>query len=351
MNVPKFAVSIVLVVLALTMTGVASLLALPVTEQEIKPRKVFAFYYPWYGNPEVAGGSGKRRHWKGIDAAAQDISNSTNYPTLGAYDSHDENLIAQHMTWARQVGVDGFIVSWWGKGKFTDRALGKLLEASKSAGLELAIYYERIRGEKNARSAARQILEVLHRHGDHPAWMRHNGKPVIFVYGRTLNEIGLDAWGEVVHRVNATYPGGAILIGDRQTPRAAKIFGGIHRYAIAGRLKGKGIDELRAWVNATYPKWVGTARRKGRISTVTVMPGYDDTKVRSPGIRLKRFGGKAYRAQWRAAIAAKPDWVLITSWNEWHEGSEIEPSVEYGDAYLEMTAEYAARFKGTSAKK
>jgi len=36
------------------------------------------------------------------------------------------------------------------------------------------------------------------------------------------------------------------------------------------------------------------------------------------------------------AIKADPDWVLITSWNEWHEGSEIEPSWEDGDAYLKL---------------
>ena len=43
----------------------------------------------------------------------------------------------------------------------------------------------------------------------------------------------------------------------------------------------------------------------------------------------ERWGGETYRVLWREAIAAAPDYVLITSWNEWHEGSELEPSVEY----------------------
>jgi len=47
------------------------------------------------------------------------------------------------------------------------------------------------------------------------------------------------------------------------------------------------------------------------------------------------------------AIKAKPDWVLITSWNEWHEGSEIEPSLEYGDKYLSLTQEYGRAFAGS----
>ena len=47
---------------------------------------------------------------------------------------------------------------------------------------------------------------------------------------------------------------------------------------------------------------------------------------------------------WRAAIAAVPDWVLLTSWNEWHEGSEIEPSVEYGSRILDETAAFSREF-------
>jgi hypothetical protein len=52
-----------------------------------------------------------------------------------------------------------------------------------------------------------------------------------------------------------------------------------------------------------------------------------------------------YRTLWRKAIQADPDWVVITSWNEWYEGSEIEPSVEYGKKYLRLTEEFARQFK------
>jgi len=77
---------------------------------------------------------------------------------------------------------------------------------------------------------------------------------------------------------------------------------------------------------------------------VTVIPGYDDTKIRHPGLKADRLDGEVYRVLWEEAIKAKPDWVLITSWNEWHEGSEIEPSLEYGDQYLQLTKDYASRF-------
>jgi hypothetical protein len=104
-------------------------------------------------------------------------------------------------------------------------------------------------------------------------------------------------------------------------------------------------DEVRKWAPGTYRAWVELADGAGRISALTVIPGYDDTKIRKPGLAVKRFDGELYRAQWDAAIEADPHWVLITSFNEWHEGSEIEPSFEDKELYLDLTAHYTKIFK------
>lgn len=83
MSFPKLAVSVVLVVFAVTMTGVATFLGIPQREREIVAPKVYAFYYPWYGNPQAMGGSGKLAHWAAINVEKQRIADSTNYPALG----------------------------------------------------------------------------------------------------------------------------------------------------------------------------------------------------------------------------------------------------------------------------
>ena len=44
-------------------------------------------------------------------------------------------------------------------------------------------------------------------------------------------------------------------------------------------------------------------------------------------------------------MASNPDWLLITSFNEWVEGTYIEPGILYGDHYLQMTRELIAAFK------
>ena len=314
-------------------------------EQDAVSRMVLTFYYPWYGVPDGPGGAGRTVHWGRIDAANKDIAASTDYPTLGAYDSHDAKLIDQHCLWAKRAGIDAFIVSWWGHNSFSDRAMDKILDGCKRHGLTACIYYETVPRPRTAESAAEDIVKVLEKYGSHPSHLKVHGKPVVFVYGRALQELGLTAWLEAIKIINAEYKGGVTPIGDQFSYGAARIFDGIHTYNTAGLLRGMEPGAARKWAAETYPAWVKMGDEAGKISALTVIPGYDDTKIRKPGLAVKRYDGELYRAQWEEAIKADPHWVLITSFNEWHEGSEIEPSLEYKEQYIDLTAEYTKRFK------
>lgn len=310
-------------------------------------RRVMAFYYPWYGVPDGPGGAGRTVHWGRIDVANKDIAASTHYPSLGAYDSHDPKLIDQHCRWAKDAHIDTLIVSWWGHNSYSDRAMGTILDACEKHNLNACIYYETVPRPQTAQSAAKDIVGVLNKYGSHSAHLKIDGKPVVFVYGRTLQELGLLQWREAAKIVNSEYGPGAMLIGDQFSYGSAQVFDGLHTYNTAGSLRGMDPAEARKWASGTYQSWVQLADKAGKISTITAIPGYDDTKIRKPGLAVERYGGNLYRVQWEEAIKADPHWVLITSFNEWHEGSEIEPSHEDGDQYLKLTAEYAKRFKAS----
>ena len=316
------------------------------------PRKILAFYYPWYANPQGPGGRshGGWYHWENVDQPNKQIGSSTNYPILGPYDSHDPAIIARHCDWAKQAGIDGFCASYWHKGGYEDQAIPELLRACQQAKLELTVYYETVSAPQNAQSAADDLLYILNRYAAHPAWLKVNGQPVIFVYNRVIGEIGLVAWLDALSLLSGKYSPAPLVIADQMSRPAAMIFDGVHTYATAGQLNGRTPAEVGQWARQTYPNWVKNPDKLGRISTITVLPAYDDHKIRTPSTEISRFGGELYRSQWQEALAANPDWILITSWNEWHEGSEIEPSVEYGTHYLEMTAQFAKRFKALPPK-
>ena len=166
----------------------------------------------------------------------------------------------------------------------------------------------------------------------------------MFVYGRAVNQIGLNGWLET-KRLLGEREDAPLLIGDALGRLPALVFDGMHTYNTAAKIRDRVPGETKDWASRMYPHWVKTAEQNGRISTLTVIPGYDDTYIREPGLKVKRHGGQQYRAQWDEAVAANPDWVLLTSFNEWYEGSEIEPSLELGEKYLEMTAKHAGRFR------
>jgi glycoprotein endo-alpha-1,2-mannosidase len=310
-------------------------------------RRVLAFYYPWYGIPEGPGGAGRTVHWGKIDAANHDIAASTHYPALGAYDSHDPAVIDQHCRWAKAAHIDTFIVSWWGHGDYTDRAMPKILDGCKQHGLTACIYYETVPKPQTAEAAAQDIIKVLEEYGSHEAHLKVDGKPVVFIYGRAVGELGLTGWLEAVKLIKAGYKGGAVILGDQFSYGSARVFDGVHTYNTAGSLASLSLDGVETWTSGTYGSWVQLADQAGKISTITVIPGYDDTKIRKPGLAVDRFDGNLYRIQWQRAIAADPHWVLVTTFNEWHEGSEIEPSLQFGQKYLDLTTEFAERFKAT----
>jgi hypothetical protein len=190
------------------------------------------------------------------------------------------------------------------------------------------------------------LVYLVSKYGADNAFLKVRGQPVIFIYGRVMSQVPPSAWPEILRRAHAQ-AGDFLLVADGYSDRNAKLFDGLHTYNICGQVK-KAMqlvpDGIRTWAAAYYEEVVDRARHYGRISCVDVIPGYDDTKIRHPGLNVDRMDGQLYRILWEEAIRAKPDWILITSWNEWHEGSEIEPSYELGDKYLKITDLYATAF-------
>ncbi|MEM2939460.1 MAG: hypothetical protein QXU95_04210 [Candidatus Bathyarchaeia archaeon] len=315
----------------------------PTLNLEKIPRLILAFYYPWYGTPD--GPTGFWRHWdegghnpNTLRDGRKDLG-ATDYPVNGPYDSKDESIITWHFKLAEEAGLDGFIVSWWGFEKFEDEVFRLILKTSEevNTSIKLTVYYEIIRGVRD--EVIKDIEQILRDYGSREAFLKVQGYPVIFIYSRALQQLGYRDWDYVVRKVR--YDGfKVLLIADSFDERAAEIFDGIHTYNPVGILhRGESLKDT--YINARR-----VADKHGVIFLATTLPGYDDIHVRQPGLAYPRRNGSTYKETWEAVYESNADWVLICSWNEWHEGSEIEPSLEHRDLYLNITADNARRFKG-----
>jgi hypothetical protein len=116
-----------------------------------------------------------------------------------------------------------------------------------------------------------------------------------------------------------------------------KEFGGRDLYLVpqdSWQVKG---DNTCAWGGAFGLKNPGIAE---------LGPGYNDSAVygRTPLI-AKRDGGKLYEENWLAFLRRPCNFVMIETWSEFHEGTEICESKEYGRQYIELTRKYSDLYK------
>ena len=310
--------------LAIAILGVALLPGLghfPAVRADSE-RLVLAFYYAWYDQGT----------WK-----------SGQLPDLPLipYGSANGEAMVRQIDQAQGAGIDAFVLNWWGKGNQTEKNLRSLLDIAAQKGFRVAVDFDINSPFMSGMGSYADNLRHLHVvHAGHPAYLRYEGRPVVFFYN--VSRYPVETWRSLRDQVDPDHH--ALWIAEGTDTGYLSVFDGHHLYSIT-------------WPNQTppsqtLPKWGDRMRKYNRehgtskLWVATVMPGYDDRKVRpGNGFARSRDGGEYYRQCWEAAIASKPDWVIINSFNEWPEGSYIEPSQAYGNRYLDLTREWAARFK------
>lgn len=216
-------------------------------------------------------------------------------------------------------------------------------------GLRVAFHIEPYKG-RTPSTVVRDMQYLEKEYGSHEATLLWNGprggKMLVFIYDSYLSEAR--EWKKVL-------PGCAYAIGLVVEARhvddlkIAAFDGGYTYFASDGFVWGSSIGN---WQRI----------REGLSSPLLffpcVGPGYNDERIRPWNKRntKKRENGRYYSRMWDAALNLKghfADGVAITSWNEYHEGTNIEPSVQHegylDDSldidFLELTERYSQRMK------
>ncbi|RLF40112.1 MAG: hypothetical protein DRN12_06060, partial [Thermoplasmata archaeon] len=317
----------VILILCITIVAEGTLINNPYsrgTSSNIDDRMVLAFYYVWYKN------DGIRRYWP---------LRTAYHPLLGGYNSSDPEVITQHIRWAKEIGLDGFIVSWWGINSFTDNNLKKVIEIANREDLTITVYYETTKTQgKPDEEAKNEIIEdityIIDTYSNEPCFLWFKNKPVIFIYALWTH--AREFWEEVLGELREQVD--VFLVGDGK-PNEYPSFDGYHFY----NPKDIPLDELLEDYNRFkefYPD---------KLLAGTVIPGFDNRKSKrikgEQGSYTPRHGGRTYDEFWEIALEGEVNWVLITTWNEWWEGTAIEPSREYKEQYLEATKRWLKGFK------
>jgi hypothetical protein len=258
--------------------------------------RVSAFYYPWYG---TAAHDGAFQHWAQHGHTPPNDIASSYYPARGIYSSADQLVTAAQMDEMRAAGIDEVAVSWWGRGSPEDTRLSEVAAAARADGLTVAVHLEPYDG----RTVASTVADV--------AYLSTLGVRTFYVY-RAL-DLPVVEWEEARAALHA---GGSTLFAQTMLVGAAAAggFDGVYTYDTVVYGGGK-FARLCAQAHATR-----------LLCAPSVGPGYDARRGSGDPVVKRRRNGATYDSMWKLAIGAHADRVTITSYNEWHEGTQIEPA-------------------------
>jgi hypothetical protein len=298
----------------------------------------FIYYYGWYGNPAI---DNQWLHWSDFDHRPPRDVSSSYYPGLGAYSSNDPAVREQHIRWIAGANLNVLIYSWWGKGDPTDTGAREILDLAADYALKVAFLIEPYPG-RSVDSMCDDIEYLSEKYEKHPAFLklshRSNGassaerRGVFFVY--QLDDFSEPELKHLSRRIHNTTSNPILLI---QTTDVG----------LAQRTEADGMFAYEAYQNLQhfYPGLVPAAKKAGLIFVPCVSPGFNINRTlhkRSEIFRPRNFG-RNYDQWWEQIIAADAEYVAVISFNEWHEGTQIEPAVPNPSGYLSYEGAYQKR--------
>src|SRR6266542_1382656 len=184
-----------------------------------------------------------------------------------------------------------------------------------------------------------QLRAFYENRANHPAMVRYQGRPVIFFWRAGAFDNG--TWSFIRSQVDPDHRAVWLADGDDFDILGGESWDGISPYAIAW--SGDPATQLPRWAN------VARSIAPDKLWNPVVSPGCNDSAARAPTCIQDRAGGSYYQATWDGALASSPSWaVVVSTFNEWMESTQVEPSVQWGDQYLQMTRHNADLFKSSA---
>jgi hypothetical protein len=267
------------------------------------------------------------------------------YPLIGPYDSCDPAVLEYHVLLMKIAGIDGVVVDWYGSAKALDYARNseatlKLFEFTRKAGLQFCVCYEDqtiqhlIDGKyltaTQALAHARQdMLYLQARFFSDSSYLRLKGSPVLLNFGPQFF-LQSTNWQEIF---SALAPGNrpAFFTEDNRLPVGTGAFswppmwlsqapgtgGVLSKAALKSYLADfeRKAGSWPAFISSAFPRFHDIYQRAG---------------VRDYWGYLGDHQGEIFRETLSRAATNSSTFIQVVTWNDFGEGSVVEPTREYG---------------------
>ena len=292
-------------------------------------------------------------------------------PALGNYSSQDPRVIEQHIDWSHQYGIDFWTIDWWpGRPERDEVIKNTICQARNIEKIKFCIFYESWgRGfdkelwatnfdEEVARLFVSDFEYIAGTYFNHPSYLKIKGRPVVILYAtrsfigayeeairllrQRMRQLGFDIYlvaDEIFWKIRK-----GKRVDAKPDVRRIKLFDAITAYNMyeGSRPEQGGYADSSTFfedVTAKYREYEKIARENNVDFIPGIMPGYNDRGVRlrvNHYVIPRQFGPGEAEGSFLTESIEKlalpfldPDirMILVTSWNEWNEGTQIEPTV------------------------
>ena len=309
---------------------------------------VLAHYMPWYASKPVSGYWGW--HWTmdrfnpdKVGTNGQRKLASHYEPLIGPYDSNDPNVLECQVLLMKYAGIDGVIIDWYGAEKFRDYATIhhnslSLIKYLKQAGLKFAICYEdqsikhmiedeKLKKAEEVTHGKREFKWIEQNWFNDPAYVKLKGKPILLIFGP--QHFKKSQWDQITNSLSNQ----PLLYTLPHLTNQAKGSGAFGWPPVDG---GKNVTPI-AWQK--YLDELYSRSAKGESIIASVFPKFHDI-YQQAGVHksygyLDDQGGKTFDQTLELAWQSNSEIIQIATWNDYGEGTMIEPTKEFAYRYLE----------------
>ena len=314
----------------------------PVAVDKSNPMKIYIHYMPWFETPETNNGSWGQ-HWtmstsdpnnKDADGV-RDIA-SYYYPLIGPYASNDKDVIEYHLLLMKYAGVDGLIIDWYGSYDVYDFSANKknteaAIDMLDEVGLSFALTYEdwtlnpvvdQGKASSVVEAAINDFTYMEENYLNQDTYIEVDGDPLLTVFGpQVLQEPS--QWETV-------------LSGAGVSPTLLSLWYESAELGSNGSGEFSWIYENNTHIENFYKNQAPTLD----ISLGSAYPGFKDYYKEGgwgegQGWVIEHNNGASFNETLEMAQQGKTANLQITTWNDFGEGTMVEPTLEFGYSYLE----------------
>lgn len=310
-------------------------------------QKVFVHYMPWYAAEAKLDSWGW--HWtmnhfdpsKIDDRGRREIA-SHDYPLIGPYDSGDPHVLEYHVLLMKIAGIDGVIFDWYGTRNFRDYAMinrntEAMISWLEKANLSFTFCYEdqsikhlilneKLPAKDDIQEFAEELKKLASSHFKNEKWLRINGKPALLIFGP--QHFNPDSWAEAIRQSGQNL----FVAGLPHLAKEFELDGGFAWPPVTG---GKKIA-ARKWKQKLQQTY---ANFDSENMVPVVFPKFHDiyaqAKLHDSYGYLDDRNGKTFQESFAMARETRCPLIQIATWNDYGEGTQIEPGRESGYQYLE----------------